>query len=210
MAHNAVKRLTEEVNKLERLKEGAAAKAKSVVDRLRGEGVGMEAIKGNEEYQKCLSAFNDFGSTTTEKSDHIIELEQDIGHLGENIGNHKVQLQEMLREIDKLKEESAATVADMITAREEENIANMLAGISEGQHSKELQEMRELREQQKAQARVSRELAGTDTKRQEAEFLEYAAHTSASEEFDRLIGLAEKADEAPETVEGRKSRLPEE
>ncbi len=56
--------------------------------------------------------------------------------------------------------------------------------------------MRDLRQQQKAQARVSRELAGTDTKRQEAEFLEYARKGVATDEFDKLIGLAGEADAA--------------
>lgn len=209
---NKVKQLTDDVTKLGRLKEGAAAKAKQVVEELQAQGVSMDEIKQNEEYQKCLSAFNDFTSTLDEKSGHIVELEEDIGTIGDNIANHKLQLQELLREIDKLKEEASATVADMITATEEENINNMLAGISDERHSKELQDMRELRETQKAEARVSRELAGTDTKRQEAEFLDYATKSASSDEFDRLIGLAEEADtaggdagEAPE-----KSRLPEE
>jgi chromosome segregation ATPase len=171
---STIKNLSDEVNKLERLKEGAAAKAKIVVDKLKGQGVAQEAIKHNEEYMKCLAAFNDFSSTLQEKNARITELEGDVKQLGDNIGNHKIQLQQLLREIDKLKEEAAATVADMITAKEEENVANMIAGISEDRFAKELQDMRDLREGQKAKARVSREMAGTDTKRQEAEFLEYA------------------------------------
>jgi hypothetical protein len=90
----------------------------------------------------------------------------------------------------------------------------MIAGISDAGHTKELQEMRELRQQQKAQARISRELAGTDTKRQENEFLEYARKGVATDEFDRLIGLAGQADAAAQADGGAreeqvKSRLPE-
>ena len=160
---------------------------------------------------KCLGAFNDFSSTLQEKQDRIVELEEDIEQFGKNVSNHKVQLQELLRDIDKLKEEEATTVADMITAKEEENIANMVAGISEDRFSKELQDMRDLREQQKAQARISREMAGTDTKRQEAEFLEYARGSVTTHEFDKLIGLAEAADSGPaETEEKQRTKLPEE
>ncbi|MBI3469087.1 MAG: hypothetical protein HY000_39285 [Planctomycetes bacterium] len=208
-----IKNLTEEVNKLERLKEGAAGKAKAVVDKLKTQGASQEAIKHNEEYTRCLAAFNDFSSTLQEKNARIAELEGDVRHLGDNISNHKIQLQQLLREIDKLKEEAAATVADMITAKEEENIANMIAGISEDRFAKELQDMRDLREQQKAKARVSREMAGTDTKRQEAEFLEYARTGVATDEFDRLIGLAAQTDTgaaaAPEPAEKVKTQLPE-
>ncbi len=209
---SGVKRLTDEITKLTRLKEGAAAKAKSLVQKLQAQGEPMESIKKNEEYQKCLTAFNDFSSTLSEKNSHVAELEQDVAELGANVSNHKIQLQQMLREMDKLRSEASATVADMITASEEEKIADMLSGISDDRMSKDLQEMRDLREQSKAEARVSRELAGTDTQAQEAEFLEYASRSSASDEFDRLIGLAEDADtkssDSGDTAE--KSRLPEE
>ena len=208
-----IKSLSNDVANLERLKEGAAAKAKLTVDRLKAQGVGMDTIKQNEEYMKCLAAFNDFSSTLQEKNARIAELEADVKQLGDNIGGHKVQLQSLLREIDTLKEEAAATVADMITAKEEEEISNMLAGISDAGHAKELQDMRDLRQQQKAKARVSRELAGTDTKRQEAEFLEYARQGVATDEFDKLIGLASQADAeadgAAAEQERVKSRLPE-
>ena len=208
---HTIKSLGEEVRKLEQLKEGAAAKAKHTVDKLRATGADMEAIKKNEDYQKCLAAFNDFSSTLKEKNDRIAELENDVKQLGENVGGHKIQLQQLLREIDKLKEESAATVADMITAKEEEEIANMISGISQADHAKELQDMRDLRQQQKAQARVSREMAGTDTKRQEAEFLEYAKAGVNTDEFDKLIGLASasEASASEQTQEQVKSKLPE-
>ena len=49
----------------------------------------------------------------------------------------------------------------------------------------------------RAEARVSREMAGTDGKAQEAEFLEYARTNTATDEFDSLLGLAEGAEAAP-------------
>jgi len=201
--------LTEEVGRLEQLKTGAAAKAKSVVDRLKASGATMEQIKTNEDYMKCLAAFNDFSTSLKEKEAHIDELEEDIQEINQSIAGHKVQLQNLLREIDKLKEEASATVADMITAREEEEINNILSGVSEETHSRELQEMREMRQQQKARAKIAREMAGTDTKMLEHEFMEYARTTTATSEFDRLIGLAEEADTTPAAETPAKSRLPE-
>lgn len=207
-----IKSLTEEANKLEQLKQGAAAKAKSVVDKLKGEGKGMDEIKHNEDYMKCLAAFNDFSSTLQEKQDRIAELEADVKEITGTLANHKVQLQQLLREVEKLKDEASAAVADMITAKEEEAINNMVAGISEDRSSKELEEMRELRQQAKSKAKVSRELAGTDTKRQEADFLEYAKTNVSTSEFDKLIGLADEAEKsggAKEQERQTESRLPE-
>lgn len=205
-----VKSLTEEVENLERLKAGALAKAKQSV-----QGMSKEEAQQSEDYKKCLAAYNDFSSTLAEKQDRIAELETDIEGYGKSIRDHKVQLQQLAREIDKIKAEAVDAVADMITARQEKELADALSGIAEDGTAKELQRMRELRQEVRAEARVSKELAGTDSKAQEAEFLEYARTNVASDEFDSLIGLAESKTSAPaaadepetETKEG--SSLPE-
>lgn len=189
-----VKSLTEEVNKLEQLKQGAAVKAKSVVQQLQTQGIGLEDIKQREDYLKCMTAFNDFTATSNEKNKRIGELEEDVRHLDESVKGHKVQLQGLLREIDQIKQEAAETVADMITAREEKEIADMVSGISDDRTSRELEELRDLRDQSKAESRISHELAGTDTKATEQEFLEYARQHVATDEFERLIGLADQVD----------------
>ncbi len=189
-----IKTLTGEVSQLEKLKEGAAAKARMLVDRMRSQGVSMDEVKKNEEYMKCLAAFNDFSSTLAEKLSHIEELETDVKGLDQTLANHKIQLQSLMREISKIREEADAAVADIVTAKEERQIADMLAGISQDSTSKELQDMRDLRQRAKANARISKELAGTDTKAIEAEFLDYANKTGNTVEFDRLIGLASESD----------------
>lgn len=206
-----IKQLTEEIIHLGKLREGAAAKAKLVVDRLKAQGQGMEQIKADEEYRKCLAAFNDFTSTLKEKEEHVAELEGDVKEISGTIGNHKVQLQALLREIDKIKQEANETVADVITSREEEEINNMLVGIGEDRTSQELEDMRALRQESKARATISREMAGTDTKAMENEFLEYARTSVASDEFDRLIGLAGEADTATTDSAERapEAKLPE-
>ena len=191
-----LKTLTDDVNKLSRLKEGAAAKARILVKKLQAEGQDMEQIKNNPDYLKCMTAFNDFTSTEKEKSAYIGDLEADVAEIGGSIENHKVQLQSLLREIENIKAESSQAVADMITAKEEEEIADMISGISKDRTNEELAELRELRQETKARARVARELAGTDTQAQEADFLEYARTSETSDEFDALIGLAGEKDEA--------------
>lgn len=206
-----VKSLTADIEKLENLKAGALAKAKERVSQLTGKS--KAEIQADEEYQKCLTAFNDFSSTLTEKQNHIEELEGDIRAYGEKIKEHKVQLQGLLRDLEKVKSEAADTVADMITSQQEKELADTLAGIAEDGTSEELQRMRQLRQEVKAEARVSKELAGTDTKAQEAEFLEYARSTGANDEFEALVGLAEEKDgaqkEAAPEAQEKDSSLPE-
>jgi hypothetical protein len=116
-----------------------------------------------------------------------------------------------LRDLEKLRLEQADAVADVITAREEKDLADTLAGIAQDGTAEELQRMRQLRQEVKAEARISRELAGTDTRAQEADFLEFARKSELNTEFDVLIGLA-KAAEKPAATEAAKEKpaaLPE-
>jgi phage shock protein A len=158
---------------------------------------------------KCQSAFKDFSSTLEEKEARINSLEEDITTLQEAVAGHKVQLETLLRDLEKVSQEKHEAVADVITAREEQELSDMIAGISQDRTSEELQELRDLREKAKASARVSREMAGLDTKRSEEEFLQYAEQSAADTEFDALIGLTRET-EAPPTEEPEdRSRLPE-
>jgi len=209
---STIKSLSDEVNRLQQLKEGAAAKARTVVAEMKAKGASIEQIKQGEDYQTCMSAFNDFSTKIEEKSARIKELEGDVKELDQTISGHKIQLQQMLREIENLREEQATTVAEIITAKEEAELNDMLAGISSDRTSRELADMRQLRDEMKAKAKISKELAGTDTKVQEAEFLAYATEHASTDEFDKLIGLASEADASesasPESREGE-SKLPE-
>jgi phage shock protein A len=207
-----LKRLTEEVQQLERLRSGALAKAKQTVDQLTAQGKTKEQIQQNEDYQKCLAAYNDFSTTLAEKQDHITDNESDIAGYSKTIADHKVQLQQLLRDVEKIKSEAADAVADVITAKQERDLADMLSGIAKDGTAEELQRLRQLRQEIKAEARISKEIAGTDTKAQEAEFLDYARKSTASQEFDALVGLAQKAETkaAPaKPVSEKPSALPE-
>ncbi|HIM68763.1 MAG TPA: hypothetical protein EYM45_09400 [Verrucomicrobia bacterium] len=201
-----VKSLTNEVQKLENLKAGALAMAKQAVAKLQGEGKTNEVVHADPNYKKCLTAYNDFAATLTEKQDHIKDLEGDIGEYDGSIANHKINLQQLQRDIEKLKSEAADAVADVITSKEETELADMINGISKDGMGKELQNLRDLRHEMRAEARISREMAGTDTKVQEAEFLEYARSNTATDEFDALLGMAEET-EGAETAASEPEQL---
>lgn len=203
-----VKRLTDEVQNLERLKAGALAKAKLTVEKLKAAGKTDEEVKADEDYKRCLAAYNDFSATLAEKQSHITDNEQDIEGYRKTIGDHKVQLQQLLREVDKIKAEAHDAVADIITAKQEKDIADMLAGIAQDGTAQELQNLRQLRQEVRAEARVSKELAGTDTKAQEAEFLEYARTSQSNAEFDNLIGLGTPTESKP-AAKTKDAALPE-
>lgn len=203
-----VKKLSAEVERLERLKTGAASKAKQVVAKLKAAGKSSDNIHADSDYRRCLSAFNDFSSTLKEKQEHIADLEGDIQEYHNTISDHKTQLQGLMRSIDELKSEASETVADVLTAKEEKEISDLISGISIKGHNEELQKLRELRGKAKAEARIAKEITGLDSASEEREFLDFAMEEESTDEFDALIGLDDDpvAETAPETFD---TRLPE-
>jgi len=196
--------LNEEIAKLQHLKAGAAAKARQIASKHNNDPV---ATKNDPEYARCQTAFQDFSSTLAEKQERAAELEGDLELLVENVSGHQTQIQSLMRDLEKLKEEKHDAVASVLSAKEEEQIADMMTGLSNDRTSEELRELRELRQKVGAKARVSRELAGLDVKRAEADFMEFAKDSEANNEFDALIGLASETakEEAPRTD----AKLPE-
>lgn len=183
-----LKGLTNEISNLEKLKAGAAAKAKQLVAKYNGD---IAAVKGDPAYAKHQAAFKDFSSTLSEKQQRASELDEDLKALVANVSGHKTQIQSLMRDLEQLKEEKHDAVADVLSASEEKEIADMMTGLSNDRTSEELRELREMRSKANANARISRELAGMDTTRAEAEYLEYAQASEADDEFDALIGLSE-------------------
>jgi len=184
-----LKRQSEEAARLQQLRDGALAMARSIAGRHGGDA---EAVKQDADYLKCQSSYKDFSSTLAEKEARCRELEEDIKTLDGSVANHKTQLEALLRELERLQQEKHETVADILTAREEKEVSDMLAGISQDRTSQELQDLRDLRQQARAGARVSRELAGVDTQRSEQEFLKYATQSAADSEFEKLVGLGQE------------------
>ena len=195
----AVKNLTDEVERLEELKAGAIAKAQQTAAELQGQGLAQEEIKVHAEYTRCVTAYQDFNSNLQEKTDRITELEGEIEGAQADVESHKLQITNLHRDLDKIKSEQSEAVADLITAREQEEIADMLSGISMDGTSAELTRMREIREKAKGRSKVAQELAGTDSKSEEEEFLTAARASATSDEFDTLIFGAQQTDAKTET-----------
>lgn len=201
--------LTEEIRRLDQLKAGALAKAKKKVEELKAHGASEDLIRNDADYMKCLSAYNDFVSTLAEKNSRVEDLEKDVTDYAARIKEHKLQMQGLMREIEQIKAESKDAVADVISAKEEKEISDALAGLSRDGSESDLQELRKLRNEVKAEARISKELSGTNTRVLEEEFLAYAMQSENSNEFDALIGLADSADKNVRTDEIKAAdRLP--
>lgn len=193
--------LTAEIEKLEKLKSGALAKAKQVAANYAND---PEKAKLDPEYIKCQGAHRDFSSSLAEKEKHVLELEADIAENSQKLNQHKVSIQSLMRDLQKIKDEKGEAVADIISAQEEKKISQLVSGISEDSTDKDLEALRDVRNRAKAEARSSRELSGLDAKRAENEFLEYATTSVADDEFDKLIGLTKESNVDAPVVDGTK------
>ena len=69
------------------------------MEELKAQGVAQEQIKLNDEYMKCLAAYNDFTSTLDEEQARR-GSRKDIDDYGARIKEHKLQMQETMHEIE--------------------------------------------------------------------------------------------------------------
>lgn len=197
--------LSESIDKMEKLMAGAKAKASKVAAAHNGD---REAAQNDPEFQRCMTAYKDFSSTCAAKREEADTIEEELQGLGETIESHKNGIQTMMREVENIQQEKGEAVADVISATEEAEIADMLSGVSTDSANEELAKLRELRRDAKSRATVSRETAGLDTKNQEADFLEELSTSQANDEFMDDIFGDEKTSEDP-APENESERLPE-
>lgn len=200
-----LKDLKESIERTENLKNGAGAKAREVAQRLKTQGMTAENIKEDAEVQRCQAAFSDFVSTLEEQIARAKDLEEEIQNAQEQIATNKRGLEGLLREIEKIKSEKHESVAQIISAKQQKEIADLLNGISVDNTAKELNDIRDVVTNARASAKVAQEMAGTDVKKSEEDYLAYASKNSSNKEFMDILGLGEET----ETIQKEEVKLPE-
>lgn len=186
-----IKTLSEKCERLEKVKAGAAGKAKALAEKLKGEGKSAAEIKQHPEYLKHMGAFQNAATSLTEAEGDIEELEVELEGHRKNIAQYKVQLQNMQRSAKDLKEEKQEAIADVAIAKEMQAVNDVLSGVAEDTVDKDLQAARQARKDAKAKAKITAELAGNDAALAEDEYVNFASSNDASSEFDDLIGLTD-------------------
>ena len=176
-------------------------------------GKSRETVQQDADFVKCMRAYQDFKSSLELLKQRKESLEQDVDQSDQESKGYEVQLQGLHRELQDLVDERDRSVADVAMARETRAASEAIAGIATDGTADDLRRLRESVEQAKAEAQVTSRLAGTDTARQEAEFLEMAGGMEAESELMNEIFGAEK-ESAPQENESaaqseKKQELPE-
>ena len=92
-------------------------------------------------------------------------------------------------------------MAGVVMAAKDRELNETLAGIGQDNTAERLESLRKRVRQAESEAKVTATLAGTDTARQEAEFLAMAGASEAESEFMDEIFDEETAPAAPEAKE---------
>ena len=184
-----LKVLDTDVVKLNRLIQGAMAMAQKRVQVLQGQGMSLDDIKLDIDYVKCSTAFKDFSSTVTAKTEEATRLHDEIEGHDKQLTGYEASLMSMVRELGSIRQEGHETAADIQIARQEKEANDLIAGISQDRTGEDRQKLQDMRRRLRSEAKVSQKLAGIDSKNQEQEFLDYALTSAASTEFDKLVGL---------------------
>lgn len=180
-----------EIEKLDLLKNGAINRAKSVAEKLQAKGIDPNA---DVEYTQHRSAYNDFSSTLVEKMKTRKELEDAVKQGEDTNKNNLFTLKGLQREYENLKSEQGEMVGRMISAAQERELNEMVSGLSAdtGNIGSERSKIREMVMEAEAGAKITGQVAGTDARRAEDEYISAAIGSAANDEFDNIVGIIKK------------------
>lgn len=193
-------KLVDEIETLEKKSAGAVAYAKKSAA-----GKSKEEAASSPEYIRAMEAYKNFNSTLQEKQARVNDLEKDIEVGSKQIEAYKQQLINFQRELEKLKAEKHEAVAEITMATHQREVNEALAGIGKDDSAEQLSNLRDRVRKVSSQAKITGDLAGTNSAIEEAEFLSMAEESMAKSEFDSLIF----DDDIASTSDSKESSAPE-
>jgi hypothetical protein len=191
--------LEAEIEKYIKLKNGIINTAKMEAEKLQSQGLDPEK---NIEYLKHKAMFTDTSSTLSEKQKRREELLKAIAEGEENEKKHLFELRRQRAELEKVKTEKGEMVARMISAKMDAELNATIAGLSSSVSgaAEERARIKEMVMEAEAGAKITGQIAGTDTLRIEEEYLQMATTSEANAEFEQLMGRNNQRMVLPATV----------
>ena len=127
---SSLEHLAANITELKRMKAAAIAKTETIAAELQKAETPDEEIKQHPDYVRCVTASNALDSTLKKKNTRVAKLKTEIERAQEEIESHKLQLTALHRDLDNIATELSEVVADYSTERKQEEIADLLSGIS--------------------------------------------------------------------------------
>lgn len=202
---NIVAQKTEEIVKLQTRKKGALAECQRIASH---KNLSEEQAAQDPEYIEAINAYKTYLGQESEKNADINRAQADFNRLQDQVTVNQTSLANINREIEKAKEMVEGTIADVISAEEQNRINRALSGMSGDDSQRELDELREMRENAVASVEVTGTLAGTQTSSLDAKYEAAGIGAGVVDEFAGLIKFAKKAEKASVAVSSG-DKLPE-
>lgn len=133
-----------------------------------------------------------YGQLAEEKTQleaRIDDLEKQLDDEHKVIENYKEKLTDLQTSIENLKQEEAATVADIVSSRKINELNAKLQGLTTDTQGKNLEAIREARRKAKATAKLNSELAGDTPDKLEEQLLTAGASSKHLDAFDAAVKL---------------------
>ena len=127
---NSLEHLAANINELQKIKADAIAKTETITAELQKAEIPDEEIEQHPDYVRCVTASNALDSTLEKKNARVAKLTKEIARAQEDIESHKFQITALHRDLDNIETEISEMVADHITERMQEEIVDLLSGIS--------------------------------------------------------------------------------
>lgn len=183
------KSLSNDVERYSRLLECAQSTGRTVVEKLKSEGLTEEEIGRNPEFLRCANAYKEFQFTLQSKQENMDALAKDIEESQKHIEEHTVELQKMVQALGSIEQEKQETIVELELHKHKEEVNNLLLGISTTDISAERARLQRLRKEAKVQTVINQKMLGASPKSIEEEFLEYADQDDSLDEFKNLMGF---------------------
>jgi chromosome segregation ATPase len=188
----ALNNLTASIDKLNKIKAGATAEAKSVVQRMQAQGATPDQIKANSDIIAARAAVANAESQIAKKLTESSQKEEEIRSLEAKLNGLKADLQSMEKNASNLSQEKESAIADVITAKEMAKVNDLISGVSQEATDVALERAREATMNVVNKAKLASEMAGLDANRQDDKYIYAAEQAQSDSEFDALIGLETK------------------
>ena len=165
---------------------------------------GKKTDTESAQYTALMDEYNNIKSLLETQETRQQEIDKAVETYKDDLTNHKLSLQGLLDEVANLKKEKVSAVADMMSAREEEKIARVVAGLSTDTVDKELEEVRNARAESNARAKTAQDISGMDVKLKKQKRLGAIRSKKHTDEFSQLVEAAKKIDSVEQpAMEGK-------
>lgn len=204
--------LDSQIRECEQNVRGALVLAQERVAKLKKGNPNMtdEEVMADVEVQEVQSQHTQYSDELEDLKASRQSTEQLIAQLQGQIDTHVIQLKSLKREIDQLNTEAATAVAEIISAKEQKDLTDMLSNLSGNDSTGDsLNELRDIRREARAGVQVAQTLAGTDAQFQKNRLRAAAQRGAGNSQFASLLGLQTKAPQNVQVEKPEAQKLPD-